>query len=51
MVLVVVPAVAVPAEETSEATAPGQHEGTWQVAATAAAPGASPVMEMPAEDP
>ena len=46
-----VPAEEMPAEVTPGAVAPGQHEGPWEVAAVAAAPSASPVMEMPAEDP
>jgi hypothetical protein len=48
---VVVPTEEMPAEVTPRAEVPRQHEDPWEVAATAAAPGASPVMETPAEDP
>ncbi|XP_039787115.1 nascent polypeptide-associated complex subunit alpha, muscle-specific form-like [Panicum virgatum] len=48
---VAVPTEETPAEVTPGAVAPRQHEGPWEVAAAAAAPGTSPVMEMPAEDP
>ena len=51
MASVVVPMVEVPVEETLEAGTPEQLEDSWEVATAAAAPGASPVMEMPAEDP
>jgi hypothetical protein len=48
MAPVVVPVLEVPEEETPEAGTPGWLEDPWEVAV---APGAVPVVEIPAEDP